>query len=246
VVLSDMSLAVLSSETLGLFALSSTGKATTPSLRIRQTDADHSDGGMQQSDGPQPAGSVGIMTVGCDAGARRDFSWGCNPSTGDSQGVIFTMHQQIRERSMHCRRRLRSPVEQGLLGVIAETRRVVERCVVSRWHRTATNGLHDTFQLGCFPFCIVLLPVGEVEGVPGRVSGQVGGGNSRIPRRGSSAGMAAVTRLCKNRVYSGVSAGRARRTAHRWGGGHYVFPGTRTSDRQNAEQCGDQNRACRD
>lgn len=147
---------------------------------------------------------------------------------------------------MRCRRCLRGPVEQVPLVIIAKTRRMIERCVISRRHRPATNGLLDALQRGGFPLRIVLFPVGEVERAPGRVTGQVGGRNSRIPGRGPFGGMATVTRLYKNCVYSGVSAERVRRIGHWCGGDRYVFSRTRTTECENAEKRRDQNSPYRD
>jgi hypothetical protein len=95
---------------------------------------------------------------------------------------------------MRCDRRLRSPVEHRLLLVIAQTCRVVECRVVSRRHRTVTNRLHDTFQLGRFLSASYVCQSETLRAWRGRVGRQISGRNSRVRGHGSSGGMAAVIR----------------------------------------------------
>lgn len=95
---------------------------------------------------------------------------------------------------MRCDRRLRGPVEHRLLLVIAQTCRVVECRVVSRRHRTVTNRLHDTFQLGRFLSASYVCQSETLRAWRGRVGRQISGRNCRVRGHGSSGGMAAVIR----------------------------------------------------
>src|SRR5258708_35462705 len=95
---------------------------------------------------------------------------------------------------------LRSPLQERLLFVIGQTRRMIERGVVSRRHRTAIDG--GCYALQCFRFFlrVVVLPIGEIQHSACRVGSEVCRRNRRIPPHSSTGRMAFVTPLPKDRV----------------------------------------------
>src|SRR5579872_3583247 len=95
---------------------------------------------------------------------------------------------------------LSGPLQQDLLLVVAEPRRMIECGVVPRRHRASADRLLDAFQLGGPLFGVVGLPVGKVEHAASRIGGQVSRGNRRIPWRAASARMALEAGALKNRV----------------------------------------------
>ena len=106
---------------------------------------------------------------------------------------------------------LLNPLEERLLLLLGEARRMIERRVISGRHRTSANRLFDSLQRCRSLLRIVTLPVGKIEHAPRGVSREVGRRNRRIPRRGSSGRMAFIASALEDRAHLRVSADRIRR-----------------------------------
>ena len=98
-------------------------------------------------------------------------------------------------------RRLRSPLQERLLFVIGQARRVIEHRVVSRRHRPAIDGIFYVLQIFGFFLRVVSLPIGKIQHSARGVGSKVRRRNGGIPRRDAAGRMALVTRLLKDRVH---------------------------------------------
>jgi hypothetical protein len=103
-------------------------------------------------------------------------------------------------------RGLRRPFQQDLFLVFADTRRMVERGVISGRHRSGADRLLDALQLGRSFFGIVALPVGEIENPPSEIGGEISRRNGGVPGSTSSARMALKAGALENRIDLGIRA----------------------------------------
>src|SRR5580700_2512753 len=105
----------------------------------------------------------------------------------DSVSIVAT------DLSMRSHRVLRGPLDEQHFFIFGETRGVIERRVVSRWHRTAIDG--GFYVLQCFRLFlrVVTLPIGEIQHSARRVGSKVCRRHCRIPRSTAAGRMALVT-----------------------------------------------------